>query len=206
MNRVTYEEAYPGVEFLPRSRNWWARLRGVPAECRHLDEGHRWMATLLPDTLYLRGKASARRGRVRPEVSLCRDCLLDVVGKELTQFSGRIVAFEPDGEAFSQYFFVGRKDFGAAGLTSELSSAIGRRLDETAGNCSICEHSARWLWFSHAQIPNLDAASEISLATGERFCAAHGAERFCRAFRRISEANLFYVNLPYGDAGAYVWI
>jgi hypothetical protein len=26
------------------------------------------------------------------------------------------------------------------------------------------------------------------------------------AFERIAEANVFYMNLPYGEAGAYVWI
>jgi len=28
----------------------------------------------------------------------------------------------------------------------------------------------------------------------------------CAALRHVGEANLFYVNMPYGDAGAYVWI
>jgi len=28
----------------------------------------------------------------------------------------------------------------------------------------------------------------------------------CDAFEKINEANLFYVNAPYGDLGAYLWI
>src|SRR5208282_4384328 len=100
--RVTHEDAYPGIQFLPSSRNWWAKLKGVPAECVHLDDPQPWMASLLPDTLYLRGKAAARREPVRPEVSLCRDCFLDVLRRELESYQGRVIAFEPDAEAFSQ--------------------------------------------------------------------------------------------------------
>src|ERR1700675_1443383 len=75
--RISHEAAYPEVEFLPSSRNWWAWLKGTPAECIHLNGETSWMATLLPDTLYLQGKRTARREPVRPEVSLCRACLRD---------------------------------------------------------------------------------------------------------------------------------
>ena len=93
MARVSYEEVYPGIRFLPRSLNWWARLKGVPAECEHLDDEAHWMATLVPDTLYLRGKAATRRRPARPEVSLCRECFRHVLADGLASYDGRVVVF-----------------------------------------------------------------------------------------------------------------
>ena len=61
MARISYEAAYPRIDFLPRSRNWWAWLKGSPAECIHLDNHAEFVATVLPDTLYLRGKRAPRR-------------------------------------------------------------------------------------------------------------------------------------------------
>jgi hypothetical protein len=206
VTRVSYDEAYPGIQFLPRSRNWWARLKGSPAECIHLDEDPTWMATLLPDTLYLRGKRSQRRETVRPEVSLCRKCLVGVVADELAAYQGRIVAFEPDPESFSQYFFVAAPEFSAAGLTPETAGAIERCLAEAAKSCSECSRPANWIWFSRERVPSLDEIDKIRGSEGEWFCPLHGAGMLCVAFQRIPEANVFYMNLPYGDAGAYVWI
>jgi len=34
----------------------------------------------------------------------------------------------------------------------------------------------------------------------------HGARKLLGAFERMAEANVFYMNLPYGEAGAYIWI
>ena len=206
MARITYEAAYPEIELAPRSRNWWAKLKGTPAECVHLDGEQMWMATFLPDTLYLRGKRAEIRKPARPEVSLCRDCLLGVVARELQEYRGRVVAFEPDAENFSQYFFVGTQDFGAAGLKPEVAGAIEQRLAEKGKNCAECSRQAPWLWFSRDQVASLDEAGRIREASGEWFCAEHGAGMLCVAFKRIAEANVFYMNLPYGEAGAYVWI
>jgi hypothetical protein len=204
--RVTYEQAYPGLAFRPASRNWWAWLKGTPAECVHLDPAQDWMATLVPDVLYLRGKAATRRQPKRPEVSLCRSCLIDVLMEELSTYSGRVVAFEPDPDTFSQYFFVGAPDFEAAGLEREVGAAIERRLTSPAGTCEECSRPAAWLWLSRQQVASLDDVSAIGAAPGDRLCTAHGAARFCRALTAISEANVFYINVPYGDSGAYVWI
>ena len=57
--RASYEEAYPGIRLLPSSRNWWAKLKGVPAECVHLYDEQSFMASLVPDTLYVRGKGGS---------------------------------------------------------------------------------------------------------------------------------------------------
>lgn len=204
--RISHEEAYPGIRFLPSSRNWWARLKGVPAECVHLEEERPWMASLVPDTLYLRGKAARRREPVRPEVSLCRDCFLGVFRREFEEFAGRGIGFEPDGESFSQYFFVSSPDFTAAGLLPEVRAAIDKRLAGEPGACAICSYPATWDWISRGEVADLGDAAAIVNAQGTKLCAMHAARKICDAFEGIHEANLYYVNLPYGEAGAYVWI
>jgi hypothetical protein len=204
--RVPYEAAYPGIEFLPSSRNWWAWLKGSAAECIHLDHHANWLATLLPDTLYLRGKRVVRREPARPEVVLCRDCLTNTLLSELAEYPGRVVAFEPDPEIVTQYFFVETPDFKAAGLTPEVAEAIDKRLADEPGRCVRCSSGATWLWFSRAEVGSLDEIDRIAEAPGERLCSQHGARKLCDAFAEIPEANLFYMNLPYGEAGAYVWI
>jgi hypothetical protein len=206
VQRVPHETAYPRVEILPGSRNWWARLKGTPAECVHVRTEVAWIATLLPDTLYLRGKRALRRKPVRPEISLCRDCLLDTIVDELSEFEGRVVAFEADPETFSQYFFVADQDFQASGLTPETAEAIGKRLSQSRETCAECSLSATWLWMSREQVAGLDETEKIRKARGEWFCARHGAHKLAAAFEQIAEANIFYMNLPYGEAGAYVWI
>ena len=204
--RISYEAAYPGIELSRRSRNWWAWLKGTPAECIHLDRDTQWMATLLPDTLYLRGKRAVRREPVRPEVSVCRDCLLNIAAAELEAFPGRVLAFEPDAESFTQYFFVAAPDFEAAGLRPEVAEALAARLAQSGQPCSECALTGTWLWFSREQLASLDEVERIREAPGEWFCSKHGAGMLCIAFKRIAEANVYYMNLPYGEAGAYVWI
>jgi hypothetical protein len=202
---ISYEEAYPGIQFLPRSRNWWAWLKGTPAECAHLDSEINWIASLLPDAVYFRGKRAVRRESARPEVSLCRACLIQTIADELKDYPGRVVAFEPD-PAFTQYFFVAVPDFGPSGLAPAVSAAIEKRLAHDHRTCTTCDRHAAWLWFSREEIASLDEADKIGTAAGEPLCAAHGGRKLCEAFERIEEANVFYMNLPYGEAGAYVWI
>lgn len=206
MAHISYKAAYPGIQFLPRSHNWWAWLKGTPAECIHLDREAAWIATLLPDTLYFCGKRSALREPARPEVSLCRACLLDTVAGELREYSGRVVAFEPDSEVFTQYFFVGAQDFEKAGLLPDVAAAIQKRLEQNGIGCTACARAATWLWLSRERVTSLSDAGQISSVAGEPLCAAHGASKLCKAFEHIAEANVFYMNLPYGEAGAYVWI
>ena len=164
------------------------------------------MATFVPDTLYLRGKGSVRRRPPRPEVSLCLACLQQQLEKELTRFAGRVVAFEPDTAAFTQYFFVGTGEFSPAGLQPEVAAAIGRRLDQPMGQCGRCDRPASWLWLSREDVPSLDDVARIGVAPGEPLCATHGTQKLLASLAGTPEANLFYVNVPYGEAGAYVWI
>jgi hypothetical protein len=164
------------------------------------------MATLIPDTLYLRGKASHRRRPARPEVSLCLNCLHQQLEKELPDFSGRVIAFEPDGGEFTQYFFVGSGEFSAAGLQPEVAAAISRRLEQPMHACALCERAATWLWIPRDEVPTLDDVGRIGMARAEMFCPAHGTHKLLESFARIGEANLFYVNMPYGESGAYIWI
>jgi len=204
--RISFREAYPGLQILPRSRNWWARLKGTAPECIHLGADIRWIAAVLPDTLYLRGKRANRREPVRPEVSLCLECFSDTFVAELESFPGRVVAFEPDPAVFTQYFFVGTTDFEAAGLAPETSVAITVRLEQNGETCRECSGGATWLWFSQEQIQSLDEVELIATAPGEVFCGKHGARKLLSAFEKFAEANIFYMNLPYGEQGAYVWI
>jgi len=200
------EQAYPEIRFRWRSRNWWARLTSMPAECVHLENDGAWMATFIPDTLYLRGKASHRKRPARPQVSLCLACLKQQMEKELPPFPGRVIAFEPDGAEFTQYFFVGRDEFSAAGLRPEVAGAIRRRLEQHMGSCESCHRSATWLWISRDEVPTLDDVARIAMARAEALCSDHGPQKLLESFARTPEANLFYINIPYGESGAYVWI
>jgi hypothetical protein len=204
--RVAPEQAYPGLTFRRRTRNWWARLVGQPPECVHLETETSWMATLVPDTLYLRGKGMTLRRPPRPEVSLCRGCLMGIFEPELTAYSGRVVAFEPDFAALSQCFFVASPDFALAGLREEVAAAIDGRLKQPAESCARCERRATWLWLDRAAVPSLDDVAQIRTAEGQWLCATHGTATLCRCLKGAEDVNLFYLNLPYGEAGAYVWI
>ena len=165
------------------------------------------MAGFAPDTLYLRGKKAARRpSSRRPEVSLCRACLFGLLGPELEQYRGRVAAFEPDSASVSQYFFLAAQDFSAAGLESQVAEAIEARLSRLAGECEVCARPAKWLWFSRGEVESLDEVERIAQSPGQVLCVAHGADRLCRALGALPDANLFYLNAPYGDSGAYVWI
>ncbi len=206
MPRLPLDEAYPGISFRPRSRNLLARLMGWPAECVHLETSHSWMATYIPDTIYLRGKASRRREMARPEVSLCLACLTKLLAPELEGHAGRVIAFEPDSEIFTQYFFVESKDFVAAGLRPEVGAAIEKRAVAISGTCADCSSPARWLWISRREVSSLDQIEQIETTPGAMLCARHGAAKLCQALAEIEQANLFYVNAPYGESGAYVWI
>ena len=206
MARLKHQEAYPGILFRPRTTNWLARLIRMPAECAHLDSKPQWMATFLPDNLFLQGKNRPLREPSRPEVSLCRDCLKQLLESELSRYSGRVIAFEPDGKTVTQYFFVAAPDFDDAGLQSGVSEAISGRLSRAPGFCRTCSRPATWVWFSRAEVASLDDVGHITAAAGEPFCAEHGAKRLCDALASIAQVNLFYVNAPYGEGGAYLWI
>jgi hypothetical protein len=206
MAHLSLEEAYPSLSFRPKSRNWWARLARVPAECVHLETNPYWAATYIPDTLFLRGKARVVKERARPEVSLCRECLLTIFEEDLALYPGRVVAFEPDCTQFTQFFFVAEPDFDAAGLKPEVSAAISRRLTESSVVCETCSNPAAWLWFSREDVPSLDDTDRIAMASGRVFCALHGSRTLCRSLGACEDVNLFYVNAPYSGSGAYVWI
>jgi hypothetical protein len=139
-------------------------------------------------------------------VSLCRDGLLDTISDDLAAFDGRVVAFEPDPALLTQYFFVASPDFEAVGLAPETALVIEKRLAQTSESCTECSREASWLWLSQEQVPSLDEAGKICDSPGDWFCAEHGARKLLLAFEKIAQANVFYMNLPYGESGAYVWI
>lgn len=167
------------------------------------------MATFLPDNLYLQGKNVPLRQPQRPEVSLCRDCFVGEWRKDLAAYPGRVIAFDPEDDSLRQYFFVAAQDLDSAGVEPAVAQVIRTRLarDEDASRpCQECARSATWLWFPRAQVPHLDAADRIASMAGEHFCAEHGAAQLCQSLASIEHANLFYVNAPYGEGGAYLWI
>jgi hypothetical protein len=212
MRKLRPQQAYPEIQLRRHSIGWLARFMQAPAECVHLEKDQSWMAALLPDTLFLRGKPAPRNSGKppRPEISLCRECLIHQIRPELAAFTGRVVAFEPEGGEFAQYFFVARPDFTAAGMSSEFSDAVSERLAQLGRE--PCEHErscgrrTTWLWLPRSEVKHLDETALIRAAAGRRFCAAHGAAQLCLSFGVIEQANLLYMNLPYGDAGSYVWI
>ncbi len=213
MARRPLEDAYPEIQFQPKTHNWYARLRRLPAECVHLEYAHAWMASFNPDRIYLRGAEVRRPGQrrpARPEVSLCRECLLQAAEPELAGYAGRVVAFEPAPDGLTQYCFVAGEDFPEAGLRPEIAAALDARLQAVGTGpeaaCEKCGHQASWLWLSFEEAGLLDEAASITGSRGRRFCARHGAQWLCDSFRRIHDANLLYLNLPYGDSGAYLWI
>lgn len=204
--RARVTAAYPDIEFRPATLTFIAQIVRTPPECIHLDRRHTWAATISPDILYLRGKAKRLSASPRPEVSLCRDCTTKILRRELASYSGRVVGFEPEGETVTQYFFAPREDFEAAGLLPELSEAITRRISKLSGTCDECSATARWLWFSREEVASLDDVGSVTNTPGRALCARHGADALCTALEKIEQVNLLYVNIPFSEAGAYVWI
>jgi len=125
-------------------------------------------------------QSCARRDPARPEVSLCLDCLGTLLEPELAAHPGRVVAFEPDGESFTQYFFVGLEDFAAAGLRPEVAAAIEKRIETFRGACGECGGPATWLWISRREVSCLDQTERIEESPGAMYCAKHGAAKFAR--------------------------
>jgi hypothetical protein len=87
-----------------------------------------------------------------------------------------------------------------------VGAAIEKRLENLQGECSDCGEPAHWLWISRREVSSLDQTERIETSPGALFCAKHGAAKLCEALGQVAEANLFYVNAPYADSGAYVWI
>ena len=130
---------------------------------------------------------------------------MDVAKSDIEAFKGHVVAFEPD-PSVTQYFFVGAADFAPAGMAAEVEEAIAERLAQDPGSCTMCQRNSTWLWFPRAQVASLDDFQRIRDSAGESLCAAHGAQKLRKAFEQIDKAKLSFMNLPYGEAGAYVWI
>jgi hypothetical protein len=166
------------------------------------------MTTYAPDTLYLRGQPRLVCEPARPEVSVCRECLLGHFRPALEEWNGKLLALEPPVEGMAQYFYLAQTDFEAAGLLSEVAGAISARLGALRGECSVeaCRRPARWLWLSRLEIPALENVAALRQSPGALYCARHGAARLCDHFAGMEQANLEYLNLPYGDSGAFLWI
>ena len=107
---------------------------------------------------------------------------------------------------FHAVFFCGAGGFRGSGTAAGSGAGDCCAAERSATVCGECGFPAKWLWFSREQVPSLDEVEKIAAAPGEWYCAKHGARNLLAAFARIADANIFYMNLPYGEAGAYVWI
>ena len=121
----------------------------------------------------------AAQSRAAGSLRLLRLRLAVLLEPELAASPSGVVAFEPDGENFTQYFFLGRDDFAAAGLRSEVAAAILTRLEELQGACSDCGKPATWLWISRREVSNLDQTERIAASRPERFFARSTEPRNC---------------------------
>ena len=217
--RSYWTAAFGGFRVLYLLRRGVSQNRVLPAEPQLVGLAERFGARVRPfgsrhhmdrdcapgHSLLARQEGHSPRP-ARPEVSLCRACLAETFTAEIAAYPGRVVAFEPDPEILTQYFFLAAPDFTAAGLSPEVAEAIEKRLAQDLGECERCSRAATWLWFSRDHVASLDETEQIAEAKGEAFRAQHGAWKLWETFSHIPEANLFYMNLPYGEAGAYVWI
>jgi len=206
--RAALEQAYPGITFRPHTHGLLARFARAPAECIHLETEHDWMAALLPDAAYLKGKPVPQRTPARPEVSLCRACLPLALAPELETYAGRAIVFEPDPETVTQYFFVASDHFERAYLQPDVADALKKRLAGLDGAKCVqdgCGRRATQLCFARREVASLDESALMAAAPGETLCAPHGARRMLDWLASIEKVNLEYVNAPYGEAGAYVW-
>jgi hypothetical protein len=100
---------------------------------------------------------------------------------------------------------VGTEDNNASGVTPELAAVIEQRLAKLPSSCHRCSASAAWLWFTRDEIVSLEETDKILAAQGEALCPNHAAQQMREMFERIAEANIFYINVPYGSAGAFLW-
>ncbi len=206
--RALLERAYPGIAFRPHTVGLLSRVMGSPAECVHLAADQSWMASLLPDTAYLKGKPRAQRMPPRPEATLCRECLPQALAPDLRGYAGRVLLFEPDPETVTQFFFVAREHFEEAYLQAEVARALAPRLEQAAGGACAregCSRAATWLSFARREVASLDESALIAEAPGTALCAEHGAAQMLESLRAMPQVNIEYMNAPYGSAGAYLW-
>ena len=128
---------------------------------------------------------------LRPEITLCRECLRERGAADLESFAGRVVAFEPDPELFTQYFFVAQPDFEAVGLRPEVAQAIAQRLSASRAACARSADSpAKWLWFSREQVASLDEVEQLARRR-ENGTARSTARGICWRRLRASAMRIF---------------
>ncbi len=93
----------------------------LPAECIHLENGHHWM--YVHSGYAVSSRQASTREPVRPEVSVCFDCLAGLLEAEAGPCPSPRGAFRRRRDVHA-IFFLGKEDFSAAGLRSEVAAAI----------------------------------------------------------------------------------
>lgn len=203
-------EAYSGLPLKPARRSWWRPWASSTLECTHLESGQTIRVELQPDSLWLRPEAPPIRVREPaagkpppPAVTLCVDCLLALLARELNQFGGRVIAFEPEGEKFSRYVFVEQQHLGDVGLGPEDLIHCQSLVAEPLGGCQTCATEARFLWVKRGT--TTDRRQLITYRGGRSYyCLRHGAEVLSTTLHERIRAPLTHFNFPYGERGVYI--
>jgi hypothetical protein len=197
------EQAYPTLLFR-RTGSIWERF-STP-KCVHAENEDGWIACISPDTFIKHGRLTKLSETARPEVALCRSCLITLLNAELPRFQGRVVALEPHMEQMQQYVFTALSDMADGEFEPEIISAITRRLEDISGECDSCDQDAKWLWLSSRDVIDQQDLEGISNAKGVLLCSRHGSLTLRGALERIPKADMEYLNLPYSEAGFYIWL
>jgi hypothetical protein len=197
------EQAYPTLQ-LRSTGSIWERF-STP-KCVHAENDDSWIACISPDTFIKHGRLTKLSEAARPEVALCRSCLVALLSAELPRFEGRVVALEPHMEHMQQYMYTALSDMADGGFEPEIISVITRRLEDIRGKCESCDQHAKWLWLPSQDVIDQEDSEGIRNAKGILLCSRHGSLKLCSALEGIPKANMEYVNLPYGEAGFYIWL
>ncbi|MBI4466257.1 MAG: hypothetical protein HY656_02365 [Acidobacteria bacterium] len=183
---------------------WWKRLLWRPSPaCAHADA----LAAIVlnPDWVRLRnGAQAAVRQPPRPSITVCPECLLQLLEPELTAPNRRVVAFEPAKEGLSALAFIEQDHLGDSGLPAEDLIHCQSLVAEPLGGCQKCGQPAM-----HLLVKRSSTSEKGKLVTfrggKEYYCPAHGAERLLGLLReRLPQRPVGCINFPYGERGLYI--
>ena len=203
-SKIAPASAYAAIPLQPPPP-WWQRLFSKPTlVCVHA--GSAGAVALQPDQVRLRNAVhTAVRQPPRPAITVCPDCLLVLLERELKSAERRIIAFEPSQEGIAAYAFIEQEHLGDSGLPAEDLIHCQSLVAEPLGGCQKCGHPAQFLLVKRSTIT--ESGKLISFRGGkEYYCPAHGAERLLGLLReRLPKRSpVEYFNFPYGERGLYI--
>ncbi len=201
--RIDPGRAFAAVPLAPGG-SWWQRLWRKPSlACEHA--GSRSSVHLEADRVRLRnGAATEVRRPPRPPLTVCSDCLLTLLERELKAGGRRVIAFEPGREGLAAYSFLEQQHLGDAELRPEDVIHCQSLVAEPLGGCQKCGQPALLLLVKRGATTE---SGKLSTFRGGReyYCPAHGAERLLGLLReRLPRRPVSYFNFPYGERGLYI--